>query len=79
LIDGRTFRGLEHLNETILWWLAEVADVRVHRQTKARPTSEYQALLGEGPHDDEATHLGPQAGSETPNPGDEGNGVTKLG
>jgi transposase len=46
--------------------------------TPPRPTSDYQALLGEGPHDDEATDLGPRAGSETPNPGDEGNGVTEL-
>ena len=37
LIGGRTFRGLEHLNETAAWWLAEVADVRLHRQTQARP------------------------------------------
>jgi hypothetical protein len=37
LLGGRTFRGLSHLNETTAWWLAEVADVRVHRQTKARP------------------------------------------
>jgi len=37
LLGGRTFRGLAHLNETAAWWLAEVADVRVHRQTKARP------------------------------------------
>ena len=37
LLGGRTFRGLEHLNETAAWWLAEVADVRIHRQTKARP------------------------------------------
>ena len=37
LLGGRTFRSLEHLNETTAWWLAEVADVRVHRQTKARP------------------------------------------
>ena len=37
LLGGRTFRGLEHLNETALWWLAEVADVRIHRQTEARP------------------------------------------
>ena len=37
LLGGRTFRGLGHLNETAAWWLAEVADVRVHRQTKARP------------------------------------------
>jgi transposase len=37
LLGGRTFRSLEHLNETTVWWLAEVADVRIHRQTKARP------------------------------------------
>jgi transposase len=37
LLGGRTFRGLDHLNETAAWWLAEVADVRVHRQTQARP------------------------------------------
>jgi hypothetical protein len=37
LLGGRTFRGLGHLNETAAWWLAEVADVRAHRQTKARP------------------------------------------
>ena len=37
LLGGRTFRSLEHLNETAAWWLAEVADVRVHRQTEARP------------------------------------------
>jgi transposase len=37
LLGGRTFRGLGHLNETAAWWLAEVADVRLHRQTQARP------------------------------------------
>jgi hypothetical protein len=37
LLNGRSFHGLEHLNETTVWWLAEVADVRIHRQTKARP------------------------------------------
>jgi hypothetical protein len=37
LLGGRTFRDLAHLNETAAWWLAEVADVRVHRQTQARP------------------------------------------
>jgi len=36
LLGGRTFRGLDHLNETAAWWLAEVADVRVHRQIQAR-------------------------------------------
>jgi transposase len=37
LLGGRSFLSLDHLNETTVWWLAEVADVRVHRQTKARP------------------------------------------
>jgi transposase len=37
LLGGRTFRSLEHLNETAAWWLAEVADVRTHGQTKVRP------------------------------------------
>src|SRR3954451_6226023 len=36
-LGGRTFRGLEHLNEIAAWWLAEVADVRIRRQTQARP------------------------------------------
>jgi len=37
LLNGRTFRSLEHLNEVTAWWLAEVADVRVHATTKQRP------------------------------------------
>lgn len=37
LLSGREFRSLEHLNEVAAWWLAEVADVRVHRQTQRRP------------------------------------------
>ncbi len=37
LLNGREFRSLEHLNEVTAWWLAEVADVHVHRQTKRRP------------------------------------------
>jgi transposase len=37
LLCGRTFRSLEHLNETAVWWTSEVADVRIHRETKARP------------------------------------------
>jgi transposase len=37
LLSGREFRSLEHLNEVAAWWLAEVADVRVHRQTRRRP------------------------------------------
>lgn len=37
LLGGRTFLSLEHLNEMAEWWLAEVADMHVHRQTKERP------------------------------------------
>jgi transposase len=50
LLGGRTFRGLEHLNETAAWWLAEVADVHVHRQTQARPLDR---------HAEERPHLVP--------------------
>jgi hypothetical protein len=38
------------LNETTAWWLAEVADVHVHRQTKARPVDR---------HTEERPHLLP--------------------
>ena len=41
LLGGRTFRSLEHLNETQVWWLAEVADVHIHRETKARPVDRH--------------------------------------
>jgi transposase len=37
LLNGRTFRGLGHLNEVTAWWLQNVADVRVHRETRQRP------------------------------------------
>jgi transposase len=50
LLGGRSFRSLEHLNETTTWWLAEIADVHVHRQTKARPVDR---------HADEQPHLLP--------------------
>jgi hypothetical protein len=50
LLGGRTFRGLGHLNETTAWWLTEVADVHVHRQTKARPIDR---------HAEERPHLVP--------------------
>lgn len=41
LLNGRTFRSLEHLNEVTRWWLANVADVRQHRETKKRPLDAY--------------------------------------
>jgi len=47
LLNGRTFRTLEHLNEVTRWWLANVADVRVHRTTKKRPID---AHAEEQPH-----------------------------
>ena len=37
LLNARTFQSLEHLNDCTRRWLAEVADVRVHRQTGRRP------------------------------------------
>jgi transposase len=37
LLNGREFRTMDHLNEVTARWLAEVADVRVHRETKRRP------------------------------------------
>jgi len=37
LLNGRTFSTLEHLNQTTEAWLANTADVRVHRETGKRP------------------------------------------
>jgi len=37
LLNGRTFRTLGHLNEVTTGWLSNVADVRVHRETRQRP------------------------------------------
>ena len=36
MLNAREFRSLEHLNEVTSQWLAEVADVRVHRERKRR-------------------------------------------
>lgn len=43
LLNGRTFSTLEHLNDQAAWWLAEVADQRVHRQTQERPLDRHAA------------------------------------
>ena len=48
LLNGRTFRSLEHLNEVTAWWLANKANVRNHRTTKKRP---------DDLHADELPHL----------------------
>ena len=37
LLNGREFRSLDHLHEVARWWLAEVADTRVHGTTKKTP------------------------------------------
>jgi transposase len=41
LLGGRSFHSLAHLNEVAVWWLAAVADVRIHAQTKARPVDRH--------------------------------------
>ena len=45
LLNARTFRSLEHLNEVTAWWLENVSDVHVHRETKERPIDRYQQEL----------------------------------
>jgi len=47
LLNGRTFTSLEHLNDTAMRWLAETADVRIHRETKRRPLDLFEE---EKPH-----------------------------
>jgi len=47
LLNGRTFTSLEHLNEMAMRWLAETADVRVHREIKRRPIDLFEE---EKPH-----------------------------
>lgn len=37
LLNARQFRSLDHLNESASWWLAEVADKRIHGTTKKTP------------------------------------------
>jgi len=37
LLNGRGFQSLDHLNEVTAEWLKQVADIRVHRETKRRP------------------------------------------
>jgi transposase len=42
LLNGRTFRCLDHLNEVTAWWLANVADLRVLRERKKSPLQLHQ-------------------------------------
>ncbi|MFM8474234.1 MAG: Mu transposase domain-containing protein, partial [Planctomycetaceae bacterium] len=45
LLCGREFRSIEHLNEFTKWWLAEIADVRIHATTRARPIDRHAEEL----------------------------------
>jgi transposase len=45
LLKGRTFRTLAHLNEVTLGWLAEVADIRLHRETRQSPLDRHATEL----------------------------------
>jgi transposase len=45
LFNGRTFSSLEHLNQTTLWWLAQVADVRELRAFGKTPLQRHQEEL----------------------------------
>ena len=50
LLNARSYHSLEHLNDATAGWLRDVADVRLHRETKQRPIDRF----GE-----EASHLIP--------------------
>lgn len=45
LLNARTFRSRAHLNEVTAWWLDNVSDVHLHRETKRRPIDMYQEEL----------------------------------
>ena len=45
LLNGRTFRSLAHLNEVAATWLAEVADMRIHGETKQSPLERHALEL----------------------------------
>lgn len=45
LLKGRIFRTLAHLNEVTLGWLAEVADIRIHRETRQSPQDRHATEL----------------------------------
>jgi len=45
LLNGRSFCNLAQLNDVTAWWLANVADVRLHRETRQRPIDRYAEEL----------------------------------
>jgi len=44
-LNGRSFETLDHLNQTIVWWLANVADVRQRREAKKTTVQLHQEEL----------------------------------
>ena len=45
LLNARSFTGLDHLNETAAWWLANVSDTHPHRTTGKTPLELHQQEL----------------------------------
>jgi len=45
LLNARTFSSFDHLNEVTAWWLENISDAHVHRETKRRPIDLYQEEL----------------------------------
>ncbi len=45
LLNGRSFDTLAQLNEVTAWWLAFVADVRIHAQTRQSPLARHAEEL----------------------------------
>ena len=45
LLNARTFSSRAHLNEVTAWWLDNVSDVHLHRETRRRPIDLYQEEL----------------------------------
>jgi hypothetical protein len=46
LLNGRSFSTLEHLNQIAAAWLANTADLRVHRETGKRPVDAHAQERG---------------------------------
>lgn len=45
LLNARSFTGLDHLNQTAAWWLANVSDTHQHRTTGKTPLELHQQEL----------------------------------
>jgi transposase len=45
LLNARTFASLDHLNQVTAWWMENISDLHVHRETRRRPIDLYQEEL----------------------------------